>query len=650
MLRCCLLAALLLAPSFPSVAAPEPAAVAAPAAPKPRPLEDFAALPLIAGPVLSPDGTKIAARASIDGQQMLAVFPVDSRQGGIRAIPTGYRTDINWWRWVGNDWLAIGVGSSVPAPYRGDMYATRIVGAKADGTQAKGVGFNKAGQIGDDLLWVADDNSPRVLVSMQLRDYSGSHLWPAVVEADLSTGHVIRQVVEPERGIFDWYADGAGVVRMGIGSSEDGRETRLLYRERGSGGFHTLDRGKLGKDTLISPALFLAEPNKVVVYEDSSGFTTLREMDLATSTLGKVVAAHPGFDIASLVPDVASGAVLGARLIEDGARTQWLDPALAGVQAEIDKAVGHRKARILSMDRARRALIVRVDAPDEPGSYYFYDLATGQMSRFAFVNEAFGGQRGHPVRTIRFKARDGLEIPTVMTLPRGRAARNLPVIVMPHGGPFARDSEEWDWWAQFLADRGYAVLQPNFRGSSGYGSAFAKRGIGQWGLAMQDDLNDALAWAAKERIVDPKRACMIGGSYGGYAAMRAAQRDGQFYRCAVSFAGVSDLTRMTQYNRNFLGGGAMTRWLKEQAPDLRGVSPINFPDQVSIPLLVIHGKEDLRVPVAQSREFVERLGKAGKDVRYVEQPLGDHHLSRLEDRIQFLRETEAFLKQHNPAD
>jgi dipeptidyl aminopeptidase/acylaminoacyl peptidase len=271
------------------------------------------------------------------------------------------------------------------------------------------------------------------------------------------------------------------------------------------------------------------------------------------------------------------------------------------------------------------------------------------MHLFATLNETLGNKPLSPVRTITYKARDGVEMSGVLTLPKGREAKDLPMILMPHGGPQARDAEDWDWWVQFLASRGYAVLQPNYRGSTGFGTKFLKMGEGQWGLKMQDDLIDAVNWAAKQGIADPRRVCIVGASYGGYAALRAAQRDKGVYRCAVSYAGVSDLNGMLKYDGSFLNGGSARDMWHRQTPDLKAVSPINFPADFSTPILIMHGKVDQRVPVKQSREMVEKLKVAGATYRYVEQPLGDHHFTREADRLQFLEELEAFLTKYNPS-
>ena len=195
----------------------------------------------------------------------------------------------------------------------------------------------------------------------------------------------------------------------------------------------------------------------------------------------------------------------------------------------------------------------------------------------------------------------------------------------------------------------YAVIQPNYRGSTGYGTAFEKLGDGQWGLKMQDDLLDAVSWAAREGIADDKRVCIVGASYGGYAAMRGAQRDGSHYRCAVSFAGVSDLSGILRYDRKFLLGKEASRYWKAQATDFTAVSPRFHAGEFGAPILLVHGVEDKRVPVAQSRQLNEELRKAGKPVDYIEQPLGDHHFTREADRLQFLKAMKSFLDRYNPS-
>jgi dipeptidyl aminopeptidase/acylaminoacyl peptidase len=346
----------------------------------------------------------------------------------------------------------------------------------------------------------------------------------------------------------------------------------------------------------------------------------------------------------------AGTAVAGIRYTSDRERVQWTDPMLVNVQESLDKSVGSRAAQIVSLNHDQSRMIVWVGDSSQPGSYYYFDAgAGGPMHLFAHVNDAIKAERLGPVSTYRYKARDGLSVEAILTLPKGRDAKNLPLILMPHGGPEARDTASYDWWAQFLADRGYAVVQPNYRGSTGYGDEFRNAGDGQWGIKMQDDLNDAVADLATKGTIDPKRVCIAGASYGGYAAMRGAQRDGAKFRCAISYAGVSDLNGMIRYDGRFLNANASRAGWKEAAPDLKDVSPINHPADFSTPILIIHGKKDLRVPVSQSRRMVARLKEAGKPVDYIEQPEGDHHFSRQADRQQFLEAIETFLKKHNPA-
>ncbi len=627
---------------------------AAPAPRKEWPIEAFAELPLMERPELSPDGMRLAAKVARDGELMLMIASIADGPHRVRALQLG-ENDLNWWSWVNDEWLIAGIRAETSV--EGMPWSIgRVASIKSDGSKIIILGKNAAAQNADDVIWVARDGSPRILLAYQTSIYSNlPGFWPQVDSVDVSTGRM-RQLVPPRQNVMSWYADAAGTVRMGVGYDDAARTSKLLYRADDRSGFRVIDRANRRRDeSMVVPMLFTAEPGKAIASDDHEGTDALYEYDLARLELGKKIFAAPGFDIDGIERDVAGTGLTGVYYTADGPGVHWFDPGLVQIQADIDKAVGAgRRARIMSTSRDHSRMIVHVGSPDQPGSYYYYDTSAGAMSLLSKVSASFGpGVHLSPVKTIRYKARDGLEIAAVLTLPAGRDAKNLPLILLPHGGPFARDSEQWDWWVQFLAYRGYAVLQPNYRGSSGYGTAFANKGEGQWGLAMQDDLNDAVDWAVQQGIADAKRVCIAGASYGGYAAMRAAQRDGSRYRCAISYAGVSDLAAMMRYDSRFLNHGTRKDWMKEQAPDFFAVSPINFAAQFSTPILLMHGKKDRRVQVGQSREMAEKLKAAGKvvgrDYIYVEQPLADHFFSRQADRLEFLQRMDAFLKEHNPA-
>lgn len=630
-----------------------PAAPAEPAkAPVTLSAEMFAAPPFMDDPELSPNGRFLAARMSVDGKQVLAIFPLYDKSIGTKSLSIGDgETSVDWWRWVNDEWLLIGLSATVKLE-GDDIRISRVSSFSRVTNKIVKLGWKTAGQNGARVIWTAKDGSPRILLGMQKSIYYGPGFWTEVVDMDVSTGKS-KKVVGSREGVMNYYADGAGNVRLGYGYDDSTRTARLLYRPDGKGSFKVIDRANFRREERLNfPDTFLSAPDQAVtISDDEGGFSALYELDLKTMERGKKIFGVPGYDIGGTIETESGDGVAGVMVTEDASRVHWLDPGLALVQAEIDKAVGKSRARVVSWDQARRRLLMKVGGADQAGAYYLFDReGGGMMQRIAFVDEKLRMTKQSAVTTIGFKARDGVDMRGVLTLPKGRAAKNLPLILLPHGGPEARDSESWDWWVQFLAWRGYAVFQPNYRGSTGFGTKFMKLGDGEWGLKMQDDLNDAVSHLAKQGMIDAKRVCVVGASYGGYAAMRAAQRDGALYRCAISYAGVSDLPGMRRYDGQFLNGGSMADSWNGSAPKLDKVSPLRHADTFSAPILLMHGKLDLRVPVSQSRQMADRLKAAGKAHRYVEQPLGDHHFSRTEDRLQFLKEMDAFLKQHNPPD
>jgi dipeptidyl aminopeptidase/acylaminoacyl peptidase len=600
----------------------------------------------MSGPELSPDGKRVAAKIAVAGKQVLVISDLFDKTKVPVVIGLG-ESDLRSWSWVNDDWLVAELGAVLEA--EGDpLYVTRAVGISADGATMKPIAFGAGGQNAR-VIWIAHDGSPRILMSMQESIYMGAGFWPSVSEVDVSTGRRKLQVASVAN-VMNWYADPSGVVRMGIGYDDRARSSRLLYRPTAKTGFKTIDRANArAQESLTLPFLTTDPTSPSWTVSGHEGFAALYELNMSTLAIGKRVFGVEGYDIDSVMRNPDGTAISGVQFTSDRARVNWMDPALATIQADLDKAVAPRAANIVTMSRDQKKMIVHVGDASQPGSYYYYDVTGSKMIRYAYVNSTIKNERLGPVSTFRYKARDGLSIEAVLTLPKDRNAKGLPLILMPHGGPEARDSADYDWWAQFLADRGFAVVQPNYRGSTGYGSAFEKAGDGQWGLKMQDDLNDAVDYLAAQGTIDAKRVCIVGASYGGYAALRAAQRDGGRYRCAISYAGVSDLNGMIGYDSRFLNENASKDGWKQSAPDLKAVSPINLAAEFSTPVLIMHGKKDLRVPVSQSRRMVDRLKAAGKQVEYVEQPLGDHHFSRQADRLQFLEVMEAFLKKHNPS-
>lgn len=504
-------------------------------------------------------------------------------------------------------------------------------------------------------MWASREGAPQLLLE-RVPDTDDTERFglPEVVKVDVRTGR--QEIVQrPTRGVQSWFADGSGVVRMGFSRNRETGKVTVLYRPQAGANLRTIFNETPDRfGVLPVPQIFLKEPGKALAMSRKDGHTALYELDLATMKPGAVVFKVPGYDIDGAQEDLSGDALEAVTYTDTRRRTAYFNPRLKKLQAVLEESFGRGNVSLVSADSAREMIVAHVAKAGMPGAYYVYDTRSGDIRRLGWVNSVIADASLNPVSTIRYQASDGKTIEAVLTMPRQHAgAGKLPLIVLPHGGPWARDSEDWQYvpWSQPLAELGYVVIQPNFRGSSGYGRDWEAASDGNWGHRMQDDLNDAVAHLARQGTVDPRRVCMMGWSYGGYAASRAAQRDGDKYRCAISGAGVHDLPDMVAYDRNYLGAyGAKTAL--GAAGKLVEVSPARHAKSFSAPILIIHGAEDKRVPVAQSRDLVNRLKAAGKiegrDFRYVELPRETHNLLLESSRLKVLTEVKAFLDKHNP--
>ncbi|MGK6353767.1 alpha/beta hydrolase family protein [Sphingomonas sp. DT-207] len=616
----------------------DPVAAAVPTA------ADFGAIASLRAPILSPDGVLIAARGVKDGKPVVRVTEASLEPTAVRTFPIPNKHQVNWLRWAGPRLLLVSLGTTTNL-FGEEMRMTRV--ALMDFTTGKIslVGPRDQGLMGDDVIHV-DREGKFVLLSTQPSIYE----YPAVYRVDLATGKSNR-IVRAQDHVWSWFADNNGVVRAGIGAS--GKKWWLLYRAAADQDFQRIKRTVDDDGTEVDKFIPLDGSDKgFAIAAGESGRFGLYRYDFTADRLGEQLYENPAVDIDDfdLSPD---GAVVGVYYTDDKPEVAWFDPELKALQGRIDRALPGKVNRVVSTSRDKQRLLVWSSSSDDPGAYYFYDRKVRRMAPFAVPYEGLHGKRLATMEPVRYKARDGLEIRGYLTLPPGKGDKNLPLVVMPHGGPFARDVWGYDAWVQYLASKGYAVLQPNFRGSTGFGSGFVEKGYGAWGRGMQDDIDDGVKWLTGRGTADPKRVCIMGASFGGYAAMWAAVRNPELYRCAISFAGISDVASMLRFDRKSFSAPRYARdWQSRVQGDkdfgLDQISPIKMVDKLTVPILIAHGEDDDNVPLYQSRRLHEALGKAGRRHEYVVYEGEGHGFANPINATDFLTRVGKFLDTHNP--
>jgi dienelactone hydrolase len=467
---------------------------------------------------------------------------------------------------------------------------------------------------------------------------------------DLDTG-AIGKVASGSRISDDWLVGPSGEIIARSTYDDLSGEWRVLTQNGGKvlasgnaefGGLR-LSRGQTPDEILIG------EPRK------SDGGRVYERLPLSGAP---AIAVPDSETTEEMLFDPTSGLWIGSFSQGDQPQVRLFAPDFQARMAGTRKAFPHLSLTLESHNADFTRMIVFTNGADDSGTYWLVDIAKHSAVPLGYQYPTINADDVGPVRMVDWKAADGLALRGVLTLPPGRAAKNLPLVVLPHGGPEARDYPTFDWWAQAFASRGYAVFQPNFRGSDGYGVAFRNAGFGQWGRKMQTDISDGVAELAKQGIVDPKRACIVGGSYGGYAALAGVTVQQGLYRCAVSVAGVSDPGGLLRHARdaNFFESPATRYWKAFMGangigdPALDAISPLKLAGRADAPILLIHGKDDTVVPPEQSTAMEAALRGAGKPVELIWMPGEDHWLSREATRVLMLTSSVAFVEKYDPPD
>jgi dipeptidyl aminopeptidase/acylaminoacyl peptidase len=632
----------------------------------PPPVEAFAALPTITDVNLSPSGAEIAwaDRSSVEAYVVIVDLASNSVKHRI-SIGTDYK--LRDLAWSDDDTLLITLSQThrdnVPGGHKREIWRTLAI----DFASGKGHALlmtSGARQLvtGAELLaWHTakpktvimttldfDANVFRKEVGSRIASTRGQSGWTVnLYEVDTLTGK--GKVIEQGSAYTEaWVVDKGGrcIARSDWNPAastyrvlaKDGTAWREIYTRNGRSDM-TLE-GVSADGTAV-----------IAVGANESGRRVLWKIPLDGSGI-KVLYENPDSDVGSVIADRFDGSTVGVSLGGLDQNVHWFDKQAEARFNTVARAFKDRQVWVYGRSADGRRVLARVESPSHPATYYLVDFnrrtADTVGDEYPALNDAALGE----VRPIRYAARDGTSIPAYLTLPPNVEAKNLPLVVLPHGGPESQDEYGFGWWPQFLATRGYAVLQPQFRGSTGYGDAFRRAGYHQWGLLMQDDVTDGVRSLIQQGIANPRRVCIVGGSYGGYAALAGAAFTPDLYRCAISVNGVSDLPRMLGWAKEHFGdeSDAVYYWKDSIGTvfekNVIERSPVNAADRIQIPILLLHGVDDSTVPIAQSESMARELTKNHKTVTLVKLPGEDHWLSRGETRLRVLTEIEKFLAEN----
>ena len=381
----------------------------------------------------------------------------------------------------------------------------------------------------------------------------------------------------------------------------------------------------------------------------------LRRMDAVTGELGEILYQDEEYDFvaARIYRHPVDGKVLGVQYSRKGPQSVWFDPAYRGVQAALERALPNQIVRILGSDREEKFFFISASSDVSPPTYYHVKLAAKSFSLISNVAPWIDAARMRPMMTLNYKARDGIKIEGYMTLPANASKDNpAPLVVLPHGGPWVRDNWGWDPEVQFLASRGYAVFQPNYRGSPGYAWKFPERDMWDF-LKMHNDVTDGVKAVIKTGLIDPNRIAIMGGSFGGYLALCGVAHEPELYRCAITMAGVFDWERMMKDARHSdylrTRDGIFRRNLgdpKKRQEAFDAISPIRHVSNIKVPVFVAHGKEDIVASVAQSKLLLAELKKHGVPFEKRLEGGEGHGFEHLENQVELYSAIEAFLGKH----
>lgn len=600
--------------------------------PKQIPLRDFFKNPAAAGFTISPDGKQIAWLTP--WKDRLNVFVKELSSGKTTRVTSATKRDIYGYFWAGNKHIVF--GQDLGGDENVHTFSAAIDGSgETDLTPFKNTRTNLL----DDL----EDDDEHILITMNKED---PRLFD-VYKLNVTSGELELEARNPG-DVSGWMTDHNGKVRIAI-ASRNGQNV-ILYRGNDTDLFRPIM--SLDFRTAFSPLVFDFDNKKFYVSTNiDRDKQAIYLFNPETQKLEQLVFEHPDVDVTQLLYSNKRKIITGAGFYTDKHHYVFFDDHREEIQNNLESLLPGYEIILTSTDKNENIGIIRTYSDRSLGAGYIYDVKSKKLEKIADVSPWIDESKMAEMKPVSFISRDGLTIHGYLTLPKNKKTGELPVVINPHGGPWARDHWGFNSEVQFLTNRGIAVMQVNFRGSTGYGREFWEKGFKQWGLTMQNDLTDAAHWLIDLGIADPERIAIYGGSYGGYATLAGLTFTPDLYACGIDYVGPSNLFTLmetlppyweTEKQEFYMMVGDPVRDYKL----LRKVSPVFHADKIKAPLFVVQGANDPRVKKAESDQIVKALHDRGVNVEYMVKENEGHGFHNQENRFDFYEAMERFLNKH----
>lgn len=620
----------------------------------------FGAMPSVQDISLSPDGTKIAFISPGPGTTIeLYTIDLTADSSPLRVTSTsGEPENLTWCRWVSNDRLACKIRGL--EEYLGEIYEVSLVFAlNADGGNQKVLTKKRAGNAigvslngGDIIDWLPQEDNVVLMTRRHLEEGKTGSLIKnsarglAVDRIDTITGKA-KTVARPDDEAVEYITDGMGNVRVKGKRIQKGATEldsgKIKYQFSTGNKWDTLGELDYANRIGFNPYAVDPKSNRVFGFAPHEGRKALIAITLDKDLDRQLIFAHDEVDVDALIRIGKAQRVVGVSYATEKRRGIYFDPELEKLASALGKALGSGYSiqfADASLDESK--LLIWAGSDVDPGQYFLFDKSSYQLRPLLRVRPSVENANLAQVRPISFPASDGTMIPGYLTLPVGASGKNIPAIVMPHGGPESRDEWGFDWLSQFYVSQGFAVVQPNFRGSSGYGDVwYEKNGFQSWRTSV-GDVTDAGRWLISEGIAKPEALSIVGWSYGGYAALQSAVVAPDLFKAVVAIAPVTDLSTLKENARNNYNR-AVVRDYVGSGPHISEGSPARNVDKIKAPVLMFHGNFDQNVDVQHSRMMKDRLEDAGKQVTYYEYEELAHSLRNAAVRSEILSKSAEFL-------